>query len=41
MQVSTKWLKDYLKINLSADELAEKFTMAGIPVENAIHAGEG
>ena len=41
MQVSTKWLKDYLEINLSADELAEKFTMAGIPVENVIHAGEG
>ncbi len=41
MQISTKWLKDYLEINLSADELAEKFTMAGIPVENVIHAGEG
>jgi len=41
MQVSTKWLKDYLKINCTADELAEKFTMAGIPVENVIHAGEG
>lgn len=41
MQVSTKWLKDYIKIDLSVDELAEKFTMAGIPVENVIHAGEG
>ena len=41
MQVSTKWLKDYLKINCTADELAEKFTMAGIPVENVIRAGEG
>lgn len=41
MQVFTKWLKDYLKINCSADELAEKFTMAGVPVENVIHAGEG
>ena len=41
MQVSTKWLKDYIDINLSADELAEKFTLAGIPVENVIHAGEG
>lgn len=41
MQVSTKWLKDYLEINCTADELAEKFTMAGIPVENVIHAGEG
>ncbi|MBQ9496397.1 MAG: phenylalanine--tRNA ligase subunit beta, partial [Selenomonadaceae bacterium] len=41
MQVSTKWLKDYIDIDLSADELAEKFTLAGIPVENVIHAGEG
>ncbi|MBQ7475879.1 MAG: phenylalanine--tRNA ligase subunit beta [Selenomonadaceae bacterium] len=41
MQVSMKWLSDYLKIDCTADELAEKFTMAGIPVENVIHAGEG
>ena len=41
MQVSTKWLKDYLNITCTADELAEKFTMAGIPVENVIRAGEG
>ena len=41
MQVSTKWLKDYIDIDLTADELAEKFTLAGIPVENVIHAGEG
>ena len=41
MQVSTKWLKDYIDINLTVDELAEKFTLAGIPVENVIHAGEG
>ncbi|MBE8954295.1 MAG: phenylalanine--tRNA ligase subunit beta [Quinella sp. 2Q5] len=41
MQVSTKWLKDYIDINLTADELADKFTLAGIPVENVIHAGEG
>lgn len=41
MQVSTKWLKDYIDIKLTADELADKFTLAGIPVENVIHAGEG
>ena len=41
MQVSTKWLKDYINIDLTADELADKFTLAGIPVENVIHAGEG
>ncbi len=41
MQVSVKWLKDYIDIDLTADELAEKFTLAGIPVENVIKAGEG
>ena len=41
MQVSTKWLKDYIDIDCSTDELAEKFTLAGIPVENVIHAGTG
>ena len=41
MQVSTKWLKDYIDIDLTADELADKFTLAGIPVENVIHAGAG
>ena len=41
MQVSMSWLKDYLNITCAADELAEKFTMAGIPVENVIRAGEG
>lgn len=41
MQVSTKWLKDYIDIDLTADELAEEFTLAGIPVENVIHSGEG
>ncbi len=41
MQVSVNWLKDYVDIDVTADELAEKFTMAGIPVENVIHAGEG
>lgn len=41
MQVSTKWLKDYLEIDCATEELAEKFTMAGIPVENVIRAGVG
>lgn len=41
MQVSTKWLKDFLDIKITADELAEKFTMAGLPVENVVHAGAG
>ena len=41
MQVSLKWLRDYINVDIKAEELAEKFTMAGIPVENIIHAGEG
>ena len=41
MQVSTKWLKDFIEIDCTADELAEKFTMAGIAVENVIRAGAG
>lgn len=41
MQVSTKWLKDYIDIDCATEELAEKFTLAGIPVENVIRAGEG
>lgn len=41
MRVSTKWLKDYLKIECTAAALAEKFTLAGIPVENVIRAGAG
>ena len=41
LQVSTKWLKDYLDIKISPEELAEKLTMAGVPVENVIHADQG
>ena len=42
MQVSTKWLKDCINIDdISPEELAEKLTMAGIPVENVVHADEG
>ena len=42
MQVSTKWLKDYINIDdVSPEELAEKLTMAGIPVENVVRADEG
>ena len=41
MQVSTTWLKDYIDIDCTTDELAEKFTMSGSPVENIIRAGVG
>lgn len=41
MQVSIKWLKDYIDFDWTAEELADRFTMAGVPVENVIHADEG
>ena len=41
MQVSVKWLKDYIDFDWSAEELADKFTMAGVPVEHVIRADEG
>jgi len=33
MQVSIKWLKDYIEIDLTPEELAAKLTMAGLEVE--------
>jgi phenylalanyl-tRNA synthetase beta chain len=33
MRVSLEWLKEYVKIDLTAAELAERLTMAGIAVE--------
>ena len=41
MQVSLNWLRDYIDIDCSAEELAEKLTMAGIPVENLIREDAG
>ena len=41
MQVSIKWLHDYIDFKETAEELADKLTMAGIPVENVIRADEG
>lgn len=41
MRVSYKWLKQYVDIQLSPEELAEKLTMAGLAVENIeqLHPG--
>ncbi|MBR3457284.1 MAG: phenylalanine--tRNA ligase subunit beta [Selenomonadaceae bacterium] len=41
MQVSVKWLKDYIDFDWSAEELADRLTMAGVPVEHVIRADEG
>ena len=41
MQVSIQWLKDYVDIDETAEEIADRLTMAGIPVEHIIRADEG
>ena len=41
MQVSIKWLKDYIDFEETPLEIADKLTMAGIPVENVVDPGEG
>ena len=41
MQVSIKWLKDYVDIDETPEEIADRLTMAGIPVERIVRAGEG
>lgn len=40
MQVSIKWLKDYIDFTETPEEIAEKLTMAGVPVENIIRQGD-
>ncbi len=40
MQVSIKWLQDYIDIDKTPQQLADILTMAGIPVENIIDPGE-
>ncbi|MGY8771096.1 MAG: phenylalanine--tRNA ligase subunit beta, partial [Pirellulales bacterium] len=40
MIVSWNWLKDYLKLEMSEDELTEKLTMAGLNFEGAESIGE-
>jgi phenylalanyl-tRNA synthetase beta chain len=33
MRVSLNWLKDYVDIDISAEDLAERLTMSGLEVE--------
>lgn len=40
MKVPVKWLKDYVDINISADELGDKLTLSGSKVEEVIKKGE-
>ena len=41
MQVSIKWLKDYIDFDETPEQLADLLTMAGVPVENVVRADEG
>jgi phenylalanyl-tRNA synthetase beta chain len=41
MQVSTNWLQDYVATTLSPEELAAKFTMLGVEVEETFPLNEG
>ncbi len=41
MQVSIQWLKDYVDFDETPEEIADKLTMAGVPVENVVRADEG
>jgi len=41
LQISYKWLKEYVDFNYTPDELSEKLTMAGLEVEGMEYLGEG
>lgn len=41
MNVSLNWLKYYVDIDLTPQQLADKLTLAGIAVENIIYLGQG
>jgi len=34
MRLPLEWLRDYIEIDMSAEELAHRLTMAGLAVEN-------
>lgn len=40
MRVSYKWLKEYVDVPVSPEELADKMTMAGVAVENIEYPGQ-
>ena len=41
MKVSLRWLKEYVDITMSPEELAHMLTMAGLEVEAIEHLGAG
>ena len=40
MKISYNWLKDFVKINIPAEELANKLSVSGFEVEEVIHMNE-
>ncbi|MFD0896191.1 phenylalanine--tRNA ligase subunit beta [Loigolactobacillus binensis] len=41
MKISYNWLKEYVDLNMSAEELANKVTLTGIEVDSVIHPAAG
>lgn len=41
MRVSYKWLKEYVDVPVSPEELADKMTMAGVAIDNIEYLGQG
>ena len=41
MKYPIKWLKDYVDIDISAEELSEKLFSAGFEVEEIVDLGKG
>ncbi|MFN7018572.1 MAG: phenylalanine--tRNA ligase subunit beta [Fimbriimonadales bacterium] len=41
MRVPIEWLKDFVQVELSAEDLAEKLTMAGLEVEEVLDTPQG
>ncbi|MFZ5647210.1 MAG: phenylalanine--tRNA ligase subunit beta [Bacillota bacterium] len=41
MRVSLKWLREYVDITVTAEDLADRLTMAGLAVESVEKPGEG
>ena len=41
MNVSLNWLKYYIDIDLTPQQLADKLTLAGVAVENIVYLGQG
>jgi len=41
VRVSYKWLQEFVDIDISPQELADRLTLAGITVEGVLEIGEG